>query len=123
MRRDRAARVGECQEPLEYDLCCFGCEAEVGWTVCPSHLDMGISQQPRTILTAQLIVLDFFFLLRVGEYTHSWDNRRTIPLRKKDIQLWQAGTILPNDSPLDVLTSADLVTVCLENQKNGRKNK
>jgi hypothetical protein len=36
--------------------------------------------------------------------------------------LWQVGTILPNDSPLDVLTLANLVTVCLENQKNGHKN-
>jgi hypothetical protein len=83
---------------------------------------MGISQQQRTIITAHLIVMAFFFLLRVGEYTQSPDKRRTIPLRKKDIRLWRAGTILPNDSPLDVLTSADSVTICLENQKNGHKN-
>jgi hypothetical protein len=82
----------------------------------------GISQQQRTIVTAHLIVLAFFFLLRVGEYTHSREKRRTIPLRKKDIRLWRAGTILPNNSHLDVLISADSVTICLENQKNGHKN-
>jgi hypothetical protein len=84
--------------------------------------NMGRSQQQRTIVTAHLIVLAFFFLLRVGEYTPSREKRRTIPLRKKDIRLWRAGTILPNDSPLDVLISADSVTICLENQKNGHKN-
>jgi hypothetical protein len=84
--------------------------------------NMGRSQQQHTIVTAHLIVLAFFFLLRVGEYTHSREKRRTIPLRKKDIRLWRAGTILPNDSPLDVLVSADVVTICLENQKNGHKN-
>jgi hypothetical protein len=84
--------------------------------------NMGCSQQPRTTLTAHLIVLAFFFLLRVGEYTPSWEKRRTIPLRKKDIQIWRAGTIIPNDSPLSVLATADAVTICLENQKNGHKN-
>jgi hypothetical protein len=85
-------------------------------------INMGQSQQPRTNLTAHLIVLAFFFLLRVGEYTPSREKRRTIPLRKKDIRLWRAGTILPNDSPLAVLATADAVTICLENQKNGHKN-
>jgi hypothetical protein len=83
---------------------------------------MGRSQQPRTALTANLIVLAFFFLLRVGEYTPSREKRRTVPLRKKDIRLWRTGTILPNDSPLAVLATADAVTICLENQKNGHKN-
>jgi hypothetical protein len=83
---------------------------------------MGSSQQPQTCLTAQLIVLAFFFLLRVGEYTQSKEKRRTIPQRKKDIRLWRSGTILPNDAPLEVLLTADAVTICLENQKNGNKN-
>jgi hypothetical protein len=83
---------------------------------------MGSSLQPRTRLTAQLVVLAFFFLLRVGEYTRSKEKRRTIPLRKQDIRLWRSGTILPNDAPLDVLLTADAVTICLANQKNGHKN-
>jgi hypothetical protein len=83
---------------------------------------MGSSQHHRTRLTAHLIVLAFFFLLRVGEYTASPEKRRTIPLRKRDIRLWRAGIILPNEAPLDVLLTADAVTICLENQKNGHKN-
>jgi hypothetical protein len=64
----------------------------------------------------------FLFLLRVGEYTPSREKRRTIPLCKQDIRLWQTGVILPLDSPLPVLLTADTVTICLENQKNGHKN-
>jgi hypothetical protein len=58
----------------------------------------------------------------VGEYTRSREKRRTIPLRKQDIRLWRSSIILPNDAPLDVLLTADAVTICLENQKNGHKN-
>jgi hypothetical protein len=83
---------------------------------------MGSSLQPQTRLTAQLVVLAFFFLLRLGGYTKSREKRRTIPLRKKDIRLWRSGIILPNNAPLDVLLTADAITICLENQKNGHKN-
>jgi hypothetical protein len=80
------------------------------------------STQIRTRVTAHLIIGAFFFLLRVGEYTRSTGKRRTIPLRKKDIRLWRAGVVLPNNSSLEVLLTADAVTMCLENQKNGHKN-
>lgn len=71
---------------------------------------------------ADLVTLAFFFLLRVGEYTPSSGPRLTVPLRNKDFKLWRDGTRLPNDAPLSVLLSADAVTICLENQKNGHKN-
>jgi hypothetical protein len=83
---------------------------------------MGRSTQLRTRITAHLIITAFFFLLRVGEYTKSSERRRTIPLRKKDVRLWSSGTIIPNNAPLAILLTADAVTMCLENQKNGHKN-
>jgi hypothetical protein len=83
---------------------------------------MGRSTQLRTRITAHLIITAFFFLLRVGEYTKSNEKRRTIPLRKKDIRLWRNGTIIPNTAPFATLLTADAVTMCLENQKNGHKN-
>ena len=70
-------------------------------------------------MTAHLIVMAFFFLLRVGEYTPSSDDRQTVPLRKKDIRMWRGDSVLDNDSDLMTLLSADAVTICLENQKNG----
>jgi integrase len=83
---------------------------------------MGQSTVKRVQLAAHLIVLAFFFLLRVGEYTRSSEPRQTVPLRKQDVRLWRGRFIIPNDSPLPVLLTADAVTLCLENQKNGHKN-
>lgn len=65
----------------------------------------------------------FFFLLRVGEYTPSPQARDklTIPLRKRDIRLWQGDDVIAPDAPWDVLQHATGVSICLENQKNGHK--
>jgi hypothetical protein len=90
----------------------------IRWIV--AHL--GSSPVKRISLTAHLVVFAFFFLLRVGEYTFSRETRQTIPLRKQDIRLWRNGYIIPNDSSHDVLLTADAVTICLENQKNGQKH-
>ena len=76
----------------------------------------------RVRIAAHLIVVAFFFLLRVGEYTPSSQPRQTIPLRKKDIKLWRKHKRLSNDSPLEVLLTADAVTIKMENQKNGKKD-
>jgi hypothetical protein len=75
-------------------------------------------------VTGNLITMAFFFLLRVGEYTphRPSESRRTIPLRKRDIKLWKRGRRIPNEATLAELLSADAVTICLENQKNGHKN-
>jgi hypothetical protein len=83
---------------------------------------MGFSTRIQTRLTAHLIALAFFFLLRVGEYTPHTTKRQTVPLRKFDVKLWRQGILLSNDAPLAVLQTADAVTICLENQKNGHKN-
>ena len=67
------------------------------------------------------MVLAFFFLLRVGEYTASREVRRTVPLRRADVRLWAQGAVIPHTAPLDTLLQADAITICLENQKNGHK--
>ena len=75
--------------------------------------------------TAALIVLAYFFLLRVGEYTASRNRtrkKRTIPLRKRDVVLLRDGVPLNKEAPLHVLLTATGCTICLENQKNGYKN-
>jgi len=84
----------------------------------------GAAPVKRLRIVADLITLAFFFLLRVGEYTPSDGRRqkRTIPLRKKDIRLWRNGRILNHQLPLRVLLDADAITIGLENQKNGHKN-
>jgi hypothetical protein len=83
---------------------------------------MGRSTVKRIQIAAHLIVLAFFFLLRVGEYTRSNEPWLTVPLRKQDVKLWRGGYLIPIESPLPVLLTADAVTICLENQKNGHQN-
>jgi hypothetical protein len=72
-----------------------------------------------------LIILAFFFLLRVGEYIRSAPaeqlKKRTIPLRKQDVRLWAQGILLDNEAELEVLNSANKVSIALANQKNGTR--
>jgi hypothetical protein len=80
---------------------------------------------PNILSLADLIVLAFFFLFRVGEYIcaspGTQQKRRTIPLRKKDIQLWRGDTKIALEAPLNLMLTADKVSMSLENQKNGAR--
>jgi hypothetical protein len=80
------------------------------------------TQSRRLHVVADLVVLAFFFLLRVGEYTPSSQSRRTIPLAETDVKLWRGIVEISHDSTLEELLTADGVTICLQNQKNGHKN-
>eukprot|EP00978_Attheya_sp_CCMP212_P040814 scaffold226588_cov20-Attheya_sp.AAC.1 len=48
----------------------------------------------------EMITVAFFFLLRVGEYTKSGKEARTVPFRVKDVLFRRQNHILPNNSPL-----------------------
>jgi len=72
-----------------------------------------------------MIIVGFFFMLRVGEYTPTQNTKQkkcTIPLRKCDVALLQNSIPLDKEAPLDVLLTATGCTICLENQKNGVKD-
>ena len=72
--------------------------------------------------TDDLIILAFFFLLHVGEYTpaRAATPRRTVALRKKDIQLWDGNhQLLSLDAPDAILATAVSISISLVNQKNG----
>lgn len=72
---------------------------------------------------ADLVIIAFFYLLRVGEYTAPARSRdrRTIPLRKCDIRLWRKGVLLQHSAGLRTLLRADSATICIANTKNGTK--
>jgi hypothetical protein len=61
----------------------------------------------------------------MGIYTRSTPakqaRRRTVPLRKQDVQLIHAGLNIPNDASDALLDTADAVTFSLANQKNGSR--
>ena len=89
------------------------------------HIAREYTAAGNPLLTAvqALIVLAVYFLLRVGEYTpkEGAKPKRTVPLRKCDIKLWRGHQQLNISDPREVLTTADGVTICLENQKNGQR--
>jgi hypothetical protein len=76
----------------------------------------------QALCVGALVVVGFYYLLRVGEYTPKSRDRLTVPLRKKDILLWHRKKLIPLDSPLELLRRADAATICVANSKNGHKD-
>ena len=78
------------------------------------------STNHREKAAADLIIIAFFFLLRVGEYTLPTSTRqtRTVQFRLRDITFWDGRTALPFNSSFDTLSNASKVTIRLDNQKN-----
>ncbi len=72
---------------------------------------------------ADLVVIAFFYLLRVGEYTTSLREHEkcTVPLRKCDVRLWKDGNLLDRELELRDLLTADSATISIANTKNGTK--
>jgi hypothetical protein len=69
---------------------------------------------------ADLVIIAFFYLLRVGEYTSMATaprQKRTIPLCKCecDVQLWRKGQVLSQSAGLEALLRADSATICIAN--------
>jgi hypothetical protein len=85
----------------------------------------GASLDPKDQALADLVVLAFFFLLLVGEYTPSGTRvTRTTQIRRKDLQFWRKRPtgLMDRISPLATLAdllAADSVTITLDSQKNG----
>ena len=81
------------------------------------------SATPRDRATAHLIVVAFYFLLRVGEYTLKPEHQptRTIQFRLGDVRFWQGQTLLPLTSDAVTLAAASSVTLTMDNQKNGQR--
>ena len=76
---------------------------------------------------ADLTLMAFFFLLRVGEYTvkkRKNGTKRTVQFRVKDVTFFKKGKDgrlkqIPRNAPEEEILAADAVTLKLENQKNG----
>ena len=75
-------------------------------------------------------VVAFYCLLRVGEYTYRTKRRdrkkqrnqtRTVQFRVGDVAFRRNNQVLSNKSSLATLLSADEATLCISNQKNGKK--
>jgi hypothetical protein len=78
---------------------------------------------PHLEAVMDLVIIAFFYLIQVGEYTTppSARTKKTIPLRDCDIRLWYRGKIIPHSVGLRALMQADSTTVCTAHTKNGTK--
>jgi hypothetical protein len=78
---------------------------------------------PHKEAVADLIIIAFFYLLQVGEYTSPSKPRenRTIALRDCDMRLWKDGNLLPHLARLGALLMADSAMICIVHTKNGTK--
>ncbi len=78
-------------------------------------------KDPRHKAIGELVLIAFYFLLRVGEYTYHNTQRRTQQFRLGDMKFFAKDQqILPEslEKNADRIT---LVSLTIENQKNGRK--
>jgi hypothetical protein len=83
----------------------------------------------RELAVADLILIAFYYLLRVGEYTVKASRnmtKQTVQFRVKDVTFFrtdQTGTLrqLPRSAPDHDILRADSATLKLDNQKNGWK--
>ncbi len=78
---------------------------------------------PNKEAMADLIIIAFFYLLQVGEYTSlsKPQEKRTITLWDCDVRLWKDGNLLPHSAGLEALLLADSATICIAHTKNGTK--
>lgn len=78
------------------------------------------STNPCHAAAADLIIIAFFFLLRVSEYTQPTAQRRTrtVRFRLRDVTFWNGVEAFPFDAPLTLLLTATRVTLRIDNQKN-----
>ena len=76
-----------------------------------------------------LMLVAFYYLLRVGEYTRPRfvvRNGKKVPATRTkqfsvgNVGFFKEGTVLPRTSMLEVLLTADLAVLKITNQKNGR---
>jgi len=68
----------------------------------------------------ELVLIAFYFLLRVGEYTHHGRGaRRTQQFRIKDIKCFVGNDLIPMDQVQVNANKIDLVSLTIDNQNNG----
>jgi hypothetical protein len=90
--------------------------------LCTRGMKTGASRKSQAV--GLQVIIGFYFLLRVGEYTNTRRNQSPTGTRTKqfsvgDIGFWKDGNILPRRSTLATLLTADEATMIISNQKNG----
>ena len=93
------------------------------------HHTHQLSSSTLTATTANLSVIAFYYLLRVGKYTQprkvkvngKWHQATcTEQFCVGDVGFFKDGKVLPRQASLKTLITADSATLKISNQKNGR---
>ena len=88
-----------------------------------------LTKYPSVRHTGSLILVAFYYLLRVGEYTRPSLTTvkgtrvratRTVQFTVGNVGFFRDGRIIPRSAPIKELLRADLATLKISNQKNGR---
>jgi len=79
------------------------------------------SKDSRTKAIGELVLIAFYFLLRVGEYTHHTSQRRTQQFRLGDMKFFAQDQLVLSDQLESYRNYITLVSLTIENQKNGWK--
>jgi hypothetical protein len=87
------------------------------------------SSNPKVQTMGNLILVAFYYLLRVGEYTkprfairggRKIRATRTKQFSYSNVGFFKNGKVVARSSPLDILITCDSATLKITNQKNGR---
>lgn len=79
---------------------------------------------PKRNAIGDMLLIAFFFLLRVGEHTghRAGQNKQTKQLRAMDVTFWdEQMSVITHGSPLEQLKGAASITMRIDNQKNGAR--
>ena len=79
------------------------------------------SNDPRVKAIGELVLIAFYFLLRVGEYTHHTSQRRTQQFRLGDMKFFAQDQQVSTDQLDSYRDRITVVSLTIENQKNGWK--
>ena len=101
-------------------------EIDLPEAIAKEELKPGVS--PLLVAVGQLVLIAFYFLLRIGEYTCKGkrnESKQTTQFRMRDVTFFKkiSGRLqqLPRNAPDSDIMTADGVTLKLDNQKNGWK--
>lgn len=102
-------------------------EADVPELLVAHGRDLSASELDRAV--GDLVMIAFYYLLRIGEYTIKGsrnETKQTVQLKLEDVTFFQkneSGSLrcLPRDAPDHLVQTADGAMLKLDNKKNGWK--
>jgi hypothetical protein len=102
-------------------------QADVPELLVKTAYKLGSSERDKS--TANLTMIAFYYLLRIGEYTVKGtrnNSKQMVQFKYKDVTFFRKNNLgqlqcLPRNAPNKLIATVDGATLKLDNQKNGWK--